>query len=342
MITYRNSFYSLPDFGTTDTDPAMYQQQDQFSPTSWNSSYDQFNNFLTPQSSPINDLNTTEETYDFSSSTYGNLSLPFPSSQDYEEHAFEKEIDDICNNFSNDKKDCLKMEEDYPVMLDEFTVLTNSQCTESSQQIIWEDKMLTEAPLIQVVRPQIPDDTLNTPQVEVIPFSFTAQQETESQSIPAETIDYFEQYSPVSVDDNKTNDEINENEGNFKEILEKLATTSQPDLNIVKKEEECLQQYNIIITQTEDEECIMETTESPVRRRSARQRVPSLKLKIVRPIEQAVQSVSTPQITNDILDMEGEKFDLISYVDSPEPAVGFKFTSNLFQFQFNLFCYQKP
>lgn len=261
------------------------------------------------------------------------LTLPFPSSQDYADHSFAEEIDQICETFPNDKNNNIEMDQDY--VTEEFGVFNSSQYSEGSQKIIWDDKMLFtfNDDILKPVTPaeispqQIQEDTLNTPQVRVTPFSFTTPQ-TQSQTIaPANAADYFAQYSPVSVDenDNNTNDEIKDDE---QKILEKFTATSQQDLNVVKKEEECLQQTNINHNQTQTAATYVvmdtNTTSSPVLRRSGRQRVPSLKLKISKPIEQPAQGVSTPQITNDILDMEGEKFDLISYVDSANQPVSLK------------------
>lgn len=364
----------------------------QLSPCSWSSdSYDQmeqidclsgFNvDLLTPQSSPLSS-EQAEESYDFANTIDGGLSMPFKFSQDYDDqHAFENEIDQTYYSNEENLKNLIKNESDLNANYIEFTgTFNNSQLTESSENIVFEDKMLLQLndevsnlPTVKsfsdiILKPDqeinMAEETLNTPQPAVeqpIVFLQVQQVATNTTNATNNKIQYNVQYSPVSSDDDATIDrvECNENEAAMDLLIENIVAANTVDFTAVtRNDEERLQQEHNYIINIRNKDTnnsaiapivtiaapapVMEPTTKPPAsvRRSNRRRVPALKLKIVQPVAVVQQlpaqiDVSTPDITDDILDMEDEPFDLIAYIGSTE--VGHAFPTRKKSFNLLLF-----
>lgn len=326
------NFYLFADiaaFKTTDSD-MIYQKQfpQQDSPSSWCS-----NNFeyLTPQSSPVNELNSAEDTIDIISTD--RLQEPFLYSQD-QVHDLPAEIaanlkmdtDSFMDSGYSNNTLITDGEQNIFQIYQNEDAETSIPCVSSFQNIYGPYE-------VKVIETNAADE-LNTPQIaQRNPFIFSLNP-VQSQELNKDNTDlpeYYKQNTPLSCYEDSCTEDTLESENKFEEIFMENSSENTVSVDMKENNNNYLQQQNINLnkqitykSKTIIAPVIMGKPLGPALRRSLRQKAPALKLRIEK-CNEPVENVHTPEITDAILDMEAKigNFDLISYLT--DDVVSLKF-----------------
>lgn len=281
------------------------------------------------------DKNTldNEQSYDFESTANGELIFPLKNSQDYDEaHTFAEEINQVYSC----EKEFTKSEYNF------INGINNSQNSLNHEQngsqinseILYRDTMMS-APFIN-------EPIEHVDYVMVMDSNSLAKQNSQQQSAVAM------QTPTITVESSQTSEMNNTeitNNNYISELPDRLLekkTFDANDRHMLALEHNYTNNHNNIINNINEISNLKQTDDiksaTPVmgKLKLTRQLRPlkakSLKLKLSVPgMEQQPQmekenntwtaNVSTPEITNSILEMENEKFDLISYIDSIEVSI---------------------
>lgn len=278
--------------------------------------------YLTPQSSPLNELNSSEHTIDI---LRDRLQEPYIYSQD------------IVSDLSAEIAENVKMDTDM-YNYDEYlnkAITDDYQCSSYDYQ---NNDSPCRIPCVESFQniyenyePKVMEsnatDELNTPQItQRNPFIFSINpvqsQELKIENTETQLPDYFKQNTPLSVyNDDISNDcEEESNEVVNEEIEEiDMENSTNNTVSVALDEENNLQQQQISFNElipNQPKTIIVEPMAKPTGtalRRSLRQRSSPLKLQIEQPNE-SNPAIGSPEILNTILDMETDRFDIVAYV----------------------------
>lgn len=279
--------------------------------------------YLTPQSSPLNELNSSEQTIDI---LRDQLQEPYISSQDLY-------VSDLSAEIAENVK--MDTDMDYYEYLNKAPITDGDQyrsynyqnydspsrisCVESFQDIYgkYEPKIIATNAA----------DELNTPQItQRNPFIFSINpvqsKEQQKENTDLHLPDYFKQNTPLSVynDDNSNDSEEESNEIIIEEIdMENSTDNTVISVALDEQDRLTVQQQQISFNQhisNQPKTIIVEPMAQPTGpalRRSRRQKLSPLKLRTDQSNE-STPVIDSPEILNTILDMETDRFDLVAYV----------------------------
>lgn len=249
---------------------------------------------LSVESIPIDQQYDNEQSYNFN----GDYILPLPNSQDYDENfTLADEVEQICNiNYDYDKHN--NNDSDLPKTEYE-TLIFESE----NNIILMDDPMLTESMKISI---NYDEDTLSQKCNNVV--------EMTELRIPVG--ECLVKTSNLMLNSNK----VDENSSSQQNVEHNYSNTNKINQNTNSN--------NINIAVNNTSSLPVMAKRASARQMAKRKRLPLLKIKIntcngnatmVNNDNYDVKSVvSTPELTNAILEMEEEKFDLIRYIDSTE------------------------
>lgn len=297
----------FPDFTKPETMTMLYEQQ--LSPSStWETPQNEdiySIELLTPQSSPLNEeLNESENTIDLP--IHDHLTKPVQFSQDFGGLAFETEIDHIVRSCPGN--------EESSVDLNYIDDSNSSQ--QSLQKNLVQDRMLFTF-----------DDDLRLPITWASPLDVeNKRKDLETPQVGSRWI-----FPAVQTNNNSYNMPIsplsNNEDENINETLEEKGFEEGDTAANIEDEEEALlknglQQLISIKEEIEDSHIAYPASEmqqpadtTPVLRRSSRRRKLRVDIEKAQQDEE-VNSLDTPDILNDIVDMEyTSNFDIVEFVD---------------------------
>lgn len=284
--------------------------------------------------SGLNSSDLTEESFIFETAV-SDTNQPVKYSQDYENFAFVDEINQISKlkEFNTaDYQTNLKIEDDDSTSTYE---LVNSLETRA---VIYKDPMITGlAPPTMFIDDDSylvtvnnfddlfikPDRKMDGNVSNINMGSGNSQNYSEYILTPAPSPP-----SPISHNNNNNDNDIDdcENSSDCFPVNEMIKASSPAEDRLhLEHNYNINKPYNIDDTSSSCKRKLVTDRSSPTRQEKRTRRVQSLKLKmpVVRALRQdsAKIDVNTPDITNDILEMEDEKFDLISYIFSSQVSV---------------------
>lgn len=292
--------------------------------------------------SDLNSSDLTEESFIFETPACDTSNLPVKYSQDYEDFAFVDEIDQITklkefNTVDYQNKFDLKIEDDDSTS--DYELVNNLE----PKAVLYQDAMITglAPPTILLDEDSFLVTVNNFDDLFIKPdkridgnVSNMYVDGGNGHTVCEQNLsDYIltpapSPKSPISINNNNNNDDIDDC-GNSSDCfpvkdMNKASSPAEDRLQLEHNYYNIQDTYNNRIdeTTTTTSSCKRKlvTDRSPTRQQEKRtRRVQPLKLKIpMRALRQdsAKIDVNTPDITNDILEMEDEKFDLISYINS--------------------------
>lgn len=290
--------------------------------------------------SGLNSSDLTEESFIFET-TVCDTNLPVKYSQDYEDFAFVDEINQITklkefNTVDHQSKFDLKIEDDDSTS--DYELVQNLE----AKAVLYQDAMITgfSPPTMLLDEDSYLVTVNNFEDLFIKPdkkidgnVSNINTDGGNSQTVYEQNLsDYIltpapSPKSPISINNNNNNnnDDIDdcENSSDCFPVNDMIKASSPAEDRLqLEHNYNINNSYNNRIDETSSCKRKLVTDRSPTRQQEKRaRRVQSLKLKIpqMRALRQdsvKVNDVNTPDITNDILEMEDEKFDLISYINS--------------------------